>query len=218
MKKVLISPSILGVEKKQLIDVVDKLILSSADYIHFDVMDGKFVNNLSFNDDEIDILSNHVNDDILDVHLMCYDLKFSIDKFAKKHVKYISIHYESDNIDQLIYYANYIRELGIKPGLVINPDTDVNLILNYLSYFDLVLVMSVYPGKGGQTFMDGSLEKIRLIDQYRKAHKLDLVIEVDGGINDKTGHYCIKENVDILVAGSYILKSDNYKERIESLK
>ena len=218
MKKVLISPSILGVEKKQLIDVVDKLILSCADFIHFDVMDGKFVNNLSFNDDEIDILSNHVNDDILDVHLMCYDLKFSIDKFAKKHVKYISIHYESDNIDQLIYYANYIRELGIKPGLVINPDTDVNLILNYLSYFDLVLVMSVYPGKGGQTFMDGSLEKIRLIDQYRKAHKLDLVIEVDGGINDKTGHYCIKENVDILVAGSYILKSDNYKERIESLK
>lgn len=218
MKKVLVSPSILGVKKDQLINVSQQLIKDGADLIHFDVMDGNFVENTSFTDDEIDILSNYVCEDVLDVHLMCINLEKTILKFAKKHVKYISIHYEvliNDNVD---YYINLIRKFNIKPGIVINPKTDVENIYPYLKYFDLVLVMSVEPGKGGQQFISDSLEKLKKLDEYRKANNLNYVIEVDGGINDQNALKCREMGVDILVAGSYILKSDNYKLQIESLK
>lgn len=217
MKTIKISPSILGVNKKDLISVCDSLTSSGASYIHVDVMDGKFVDNTSFIDGEIDILSNCVQDDILDVHLMCYDLEHVIPLYAKKHVKYISIHVESENIDQLIKCAELIRSFDIMPGIVINPDTDIHKILPLLKYFDLVLVMSVFPGKGGQTFIENSVEKISMLDNYRKKHNLGYQIEVDGGINKFTASICKDKGVDILVAGSYILKSENYKERIKSL-
>ena len=100
---------------------------------------------------------------------------------------------------------------------VINPDTDIHKILPLLKYFDLVLVMSVFPGKGGQTFIENSVEKISMLDNHRKKHNLGYQIEVDGGINKFTASICKDKGVDILVAGSYILKSENYKERIKSL-
>ena len=102
MKEVLVSPSILGVNKNDLIEVTSSLLNSSASLIHFDVMDGDFVTNKSFLEDEIDILSNFVKEDVLDVHLMCFDLDRMIDKFSKNHVKYISIHYEEKSFDELI--------------------------------------------------------------------------------------------------------------------
>ena len=217
MKNVKISPSILGVNKIDLIDTCDALLLASATYIHFDVMDGNFVSNVSFVDGEIDILSSHVEDSILDVHLMCYNLDKYIPTYAKKNVKYISIHYESESVEELIRHSEMIKSYGIKPGLVLNPDTDVNLILPLLKHFDLVLVMTVVPGKGGQSFIESASDKISLLDGYRKENNLNYVIEVDGGINEATSKICKNKGVDILVAGSYILKSTSYKERIDSL-
>lgn len=218
MKDVLISPSILGVEKNRLIEVTSSLLSSGASLIHFDVMDGKFVENKSFLEDEIDILSNYVNDDILDVHLMCFDLDRMIDKFSKNHVKYISIHYEAKSFDESINYSQIIKERGIVPGIVINPSTEVEKIYPLLKNFGLVLVMSVVPGKGGQSFMPSSLQKIEKLVSYRRENHLDYSIEVDGGINDETSLLVKEKGVDILVSGSYILKSNDYKERIEKLK
>lgn len=218
MKEVLVSPSILGVNKNDLIEVTSSLLLSGASLIHFDVMDGNFVTNKSFLEDEIDILSNFVKEDILDVHLMCFDLDKMIEKFSKKHVKYISIHYEAKGEDELISYSYLIKEKGIIPGIVINPSTEVEKVYPLLKYFGLVLVMSVVPGKGGQSFMPCSLEKIEKLVDFRKENNLDFVIEVDGGINEKTSLLVKEKGVDILVAGSYILKSDNFKERIEKLR
>ena len=218
MKEVLVSPSILGVNKNDLIEVTSSLLNSSASLIHFDVMDGSFVTNKSFLEDEIDILSNFVKEDILDVHLMCFDLYKMIEKFSKKHVKYISIHYEAKGEDELISYSYLIKEKGIVPGIVINPSTEVEKVYPLLKYFGLVLVMSVVPGKGGQSFMPCSLEKIEKLVDFRKENNLDFVIEVDGGINEKTSLLVKEKGVDILVAGSYILKSDNFKERIEKLR
>ena len=218
MKEVLVSPSILGVNKNDLIEVTSSLLNSSASLSHFDVMDGSFVTNKSFLEDEIDILSNFVKEDILDVHLMCFDLDKMIEKFSKKHVKYISIHYEAKGEDELISYSYLIKEKGIIPGIVINPSTEVEKVYPLLKYFGLVLVMSVVPGKGGQSFMPCSLEKIEKLVDFRKENNLDFVIEVDGGINEKTSLLVKEKGVDILVAGSYILKSDNFKERIEKLR
>ena len=218
MKEVLVSPSILGVNKNDLIEVTSSLLLSGASLIHFDVMDGSFVTNKSFLEDEIDILSNFVKEDILDVHLMCLDLDKMIEKFSKKHVKYISIHYEAKGEDELISYSYLIKEKGIVPGIVINPSTEVEKVYPLLKYYGLVLVMSVVPGKGGQSFMPCSLEKIEKLVNFRKENNLDFVIEVDGGINEKTSLLVKEKGVDILVAGSYILKSDNFKERIEKLR
>lgn len=218
MKEVLVSPSILGVNKNDLIEVTSSLLLSGASLIHFDVMDGNFVTNKSFLEDEIDILSNFVKEDILDVHLMCFDLDKMIEKFSKKHVKYISIHYEAKGEDELISYSYLIKEKGIIPGIVINPSTEVEKVYPLIKYFGLVLVMSVVPGKGGQSFMPCSLEKIEKLVDFRKENNLDFVIEVDGGINEKTSLLVKEKGVDILVAGSYILKSDNFKERIEKLR
>lgn len=217
MKKVLISPSILGVEKKNLTKVCEDLLSSKANLIHFDVMDGIFVSNTSFVEDEIDILSNYVNEDNLDVHLMCVNLDRIIPKFSKKHVKYISIHYEANSHDELLKYNQMIKDKNILPGIVINPDTEVEKIFPYLKDFALVLVMSVVPGKGGQSFIPSALDKIEKLVNYRKEHHLNFVIEVDGGINQETGKLCKDKGVDILVAGSYILKSDYYQERIEAL-
>ena len=218
MKEVLVSPSILGVNKNDLKEVTSSLLSSGASLIHFDVMDGSFVENKSFLEDEIDILSSFVNEDVLDVHLMCFDLDKMIEKFSKNHVKFISIHYEAKTKEELISYASSIRKKGIIPGIVINPSTEVENVFPLLKYFGLVLVMSVVPGKGGQSFMPCALGKIEKLVKFRKENNLDYVIEVDGGINDETSILTKEKGVDILVAGSYILKSENYKERIDKLK
>lgn len=218
MNKILISPSILGTPKDQLIETCDNLIKSDCDLIHFDVMDGNFVSNVSFVDHEIDLLSDYCKDDIIDVHLMCVDLTKVIQDFSFPHVKYISIHYEVIKDRNYLEDIALIKRNGSLPGIVLNPATDVEDIYPYLKDFSLVLVMSVVPGKGGQKFIPRALDKIKKLVEYRKEHHLDFVIEVDGGINDETAKLCIEAGVDILVSGSYILKSDDFKAKIRSLR
>ena len=128
MKKIQISPSILGVKKDHLSFVCNQLLSANSDLIHFDVMDGVFVDNKSFVEDEISLVSSLVNHKIIDVHLMCKDLKYYIPQYANEKVKYISIHYEAVDSLSLIYYSDIIRSLNIHPGIVINPETDVILM------------------------------------------------------------------------------------------
>ena len=218
MKKIQISPSILGVKKDHLSFVCNQLLSANSDLIHFDVMDGIFVDNKSFVEDEIGLVSSIVNHKIIDVHLMCKNLKYYIPQYANEKVKYISIHYEAVDSLSLIYNSDIIRSLNIHPGIVINPETDVKEIIPLLNYFDLVLVMSVHPGLGGQVFIESSFDKIKFLDDYRKENNLKFVIEVDGGINAETSKKCIENGADILVSGSYIIKSDDYLKQIESLK
>ena len=218
MKEVKIAPSILGVECLQAPKVINKLIEDGADYIHYDVMDGKFVSNTSFPIEEYEYHKENVDSSIIfDVHLMTYDLFENVKKYSKG-ATYITFHYEAIEEEKINDLISYIHSFNVKAGISICPDTKVDVLLPYLNSIDLILVMSVVPGKGGQSFMEISLDKISYLDKYRKENNLNYLIEVDGGINEETSKLVKERNVDILVAGSFIIKSNDYKSQIEKLK
>ena len=203
-----ISPSILA--SKNRIESVLKLNETKADYLHIDAMDGIFVPNTQMKIDEINVLEKHSNIP-LDVHLMIDDPEVYIDKLENKNIEYITIHVEiNKDINHLI---NKIKKYGYKVGLSVKPKTNIIEILPYLDKIDLVLIMSVEPGFGGQKFMPETLEKAKQLKNYKK----DLTIEIDGGIN-ATNINDIKKYVDIAVVGSYITNSENYNQAINNLK
>lgn len=177
---------------------------NACDNIHFDIMDGIFTENPTRNVDEmIDIVKKLKKP--VDIHLMVKDLKKYIDKVLILKPNYITIHFENENFEEMI---DYIKSNNIKVGLAINPETDVEKIYPYLDKIDLVLVMSVTPGKGGQKFIDIS-------DKINKL-KNKITIEVDGGINNET--ITKVKDADIIVTGSYITDSDDYKRQVYKLK
>ena len=177
-----------------------------TDQIHFDIMDGLFTEN------KTKIKDIQIKKDI-DIHLMVLDIKSYVDKVLKYNPKYITFHLEAT--DNIIENINYIKEKNIKVGIAINPKTDIEKIYKYLDKIDLVLLMSVKPGKGGQKFIDIS-NKLNKLYNYRKENNLSFIIEVDGGINNET----IKkvEKADIVVCGSYITDSINYENQVKLLK
>ena len=194
-----ISASFLTIDN---IDNVNKLVNCDIDYLHLDIMDGIFVDNKN------EVLEvPHIKP--LDIHLMVSDVYKYIDKYKTFNPLYITFHYEVDK--DILSIINYIKKFNIKVGLSIKPSTKVEEIIPYLPYLDLVLVMSVEPGKGGQSFIMDSIDKIKKLKEL----KGDYVIEVDGGINDNTIKYV--SDADIVVVGSYIT-SGNYEERIKNLK
>lgn len=206
-----ISASFLSVNEN-LIENIKKLDSTSIDFFHLDVMDGIFVSNKSWNYEFFQkILMNTIKPK--DIHLMVSNVKEYIDLFKNFNPEYITFHYEA--ISDIKSVTNYIRNLGIKVGLSIKPSTSVEEILPYLNYIDLILVMSVEPGKGGQKFIDDSVDKINQLYKLRKKYNYNYVIQVDGGINDKTSKLC--KNADILVIGSYITNSNNYQEQINKI-
>ena len=176
-------------------------------YIHIDVMDAKFVKN------KMDMLNLPVLNSKIDVHLMVYDIKEYIDLYKQYNPEYITFHYEATN--NIIDTINYIKGFGIKAGLAIKPNTRVEEITEYLDKVDLILVMSVEPGAGGQKFIEESEDKINYFYELRKQKNYNYVIEVDGGVNYETKLKC--KNADMLVVGSYITTSDNPKEKYESM-
>ena len=177
-----------------------------TDQIHFDIMDGLFTEN------KTKIKDIQIKKDI-DIHLMVLDIKSYVDKVLKYNPKYITFHLEAT--DNIIENINYIKEKNIKVGIAINPKTDIEKIYKYLDKIDLVLLMSVKPGKGGQKFIDIS-NKLNKLYNYRKENNLSFIIEVDGGINNET----IKkvEKADIVVCGSFITDSTNYENQVKQLK
>lgn len=203
-----VSPSLLAADFMNLSEEVKRIKNSGCDYIHLDVMDGNFVPNISFGPSIISQLKQ-ILDVPFDVHLMINNPRFYLNEFKKAGANYLTYHYEiSDNHHELI---KEIKDLGMRAGLSIKPNTKVEEIVPYLNDLDLVLVMSVEPGFGGQKFMDSCLEKIKFLSEYKKEHGLSYQIEVDGGINYETAKLVKNAGVEIVVAGTYLFKGDMVK-------
>ena len=203
-----ISPSILASNDR--IDSVKKLNNTTADFLHIDAMDGSFVPNTQMPIEEILELEKHSKIP-LDVHLMVDNPEEYINNLENKNIEYITIHVEiNKDINLLI---NKIKSLNYKVGLSIKPNTQVNDLIPYLDKIDLVLIMSVEPGFGGQQFMPESLMKAQKLKELNK----DIILEIDGGIKD-TNIEEVKKYIDIAVVGSYITNSNDYNEAINNLK
>lgn len=189
-----------------------KIGQTTADYIHVDVMDGKFVKKKNNPYKVLNKLSSSINKR-LDVHLMEKKPAKNINRYATLNTEYITIHVEIDKVEK---YIDLIREYGIKCGIALNPDTDLSIVLPYLSKIDLILLMSVYPGKGGQEFIDETTKRILKLKKILVSKKSKAKISVDGGINEEISKRL--DFADILVSGSYITNSDNYEESINILR
>ena len=201
MKKIQISPSILSADFSQLGNEIKRLEKGGADLIHVDVMDGHFVPNLTIGPPVIKALKKHCSLKF-DVHLMISPVHKYIDAYSDAGADIITIHPEAT--EDLSASINKIKDLGKKVGVSLNPKTKVNVIKDCLNKIDLVLIMSVNPGFGGQKFMPEVLEKIRELKLIQEKQNIDFDIEIDGGINFETGKICIEAGADILVAGSFL--------------
>lgn len=186
---------------------------TDTDYIHVDVMDGKFVPNKTMPFREMKHISDYTSKR-LDIHLMVNEPSKYIPLYAELNAEYITFQIEIDeNIEKDL---KMIKDYSIKCGLAIKPDTKVSSLIPYLPYLDLILVMSVEPGMGGQSFVAESENKIKEVRTLLNSYNLDTIISVDGGINDKTVAMC--RDADMVAAGSYIVLSDNFQEKISSLR
>ncbi len=206
MKKIQVSPSILSADFSCLGDDIKRLEQSGADMIHVDVMDGHFVPNLTIGPPVIKSLRKYTNLPF-DVHLMIDPVHKYIKDYSDAGADIITFHPEATK--NILETINLIKSLKKKPGISLNPNTEVNIIEKFLDKIDLVLIMSVYPGFGGQKFINEVVKKIEEIDHIRKKNKLNLKIEIDGGINFETSKIAIKAGVDILVSGTTIFKENN---------
>jgi len=217
MKKIQISPSILSADFSQLGVEIKRLEEGGADMIHVDVMDGHFVPNLTIGPPVIKALRKQC-DLKFDVHLMISPVHKYIESYADAGADIITIHPEAtDNLEASILK---IRELNKKVGVSLNPESKIDLIRDFLDKIDLILIMSVNPGFGGQKFMPEVLEKIKDLRKIQKERKLNFDIEIDGGINFENSKDAIKAGANILVSGTTIFKSNNgdIKKNIELLK
>ena len=194
---------------------IDKIKV--AEWIHYDVMDGHFVPNISFGYSILKDVSK-VTDKYLDVHLMISDPFKYVDNFIASNASLIVFHYEAVEENEINKLIKHIKNNNIDVGIAIKPDTCQDVLKPFLSQLDLVLVMSVEPGFGGQTFNHSAIEKISKLAKLREENNYHYLIEVDGGINESTAKLCRQAGVDVLVAGSYVFNSDDYTKAIESLK
>ena len=192
--------------EKETIDIINQ---TSADFLHVDIMDGKFVENKNYDFDDIEMFvkDNHLP---LDVHLMVEDPLSYIEDYIKLKPYNITFHIET--VRNPLMLIDLLHDNGIKCGLAINPDTPISMLMPYLNKIDTVLVMTVYPGKGGQSYIKEMTNKI---DELAKI-KSNFVIEADGGINNETVEDA--KNCDIVVSGSYVCMADDYEEKILKLK
>ena len=213
--KVKISPSILGGSFSNMEKIISDLDQSNAEYIHFDVMDGDFVPNLTFGPQFISDLRSKTKK-IFDVHLMINRVTNSLKDYINAGSDIITFHYEIDeNLNEII---SEIKKNNIKAGIAIKPGTSWEDIKKYLNVIDQVIIMTVEPGFGGQSFMHDQIKKIKNICHYIKENNLNVDIEIDGGVNYETGELCIKAGASILVAGSFLFKQDDLTLATNKLK
>ena len=217
MKKIQISPSILSADFSQLGNEIKKLENGGADMVHVDVMDGHYVPNLTIGPPVIKSLRKHTKLKF-DVHLMIAPVHNYIKDYAEAGADIITIHPEAT--DSLQDSINKIRQLKKKVGISLNPETRIDIIEKFLNQIDLVLIMSVNPGFGGQKFMPEVLEKVKKLKSIRENNKFNYDIEIDGGINFENSKSAIEAGANILVSGTTIFKSNDgdIKKNIELLK
>lgn len=207
-----ISASFLSCEK--IIPAIKKLNMTDVDYIHVDFIDNNFVKGKKIPFHKLKKISK-ISSKRLDIHLMTDKLEKYIKKFSMLNCEYITFHIEVlENVEK---YINMIHSYGIKCGLAINPDTDFDKIKPYIEMIDLILVMSVTPGYGGQQFIQTTEDKLKKIRKYITDNKIKVIVNVDGGINNTTINK-VNKYVDMVVSGSYITNSNDFQEKIDSLR
>jgi len=210
-----IAPSILSADFSRLGEHIKQLEEFGADMIHIDVMDGMFVPNISFGTPIIKSVRN-ITKLPFDVHLMIEDPSRYVEEFAKAGADIITVHYETDrHIDRTI---NYIKSFGIKAGVALNPATPVALLKEIISNLDMVLIMSVNPGFGGQKYIRYCSNKIREVRALADIYNKDIMIQVDGGVDETNIHEVVSSGANVIVAGSAIFKNNEIGKNIKALR
>ena len=213
-----IAPSLLSADKEHLKDEILKVEALGCEYIHWDIMDGIFVPNTALPLEAVKANAK-VHKMVNDVHIMVADPMKVAPEFIEAGADIVTFHFEALECPVCCKkLIDKIHSLGCKAGISIKPKTNVKVLKELVKYVDLVLIMSVEPGKGGQAFIPSALGKIKKLRKWIDKENLNCLIEVDGGINGETGQKCRKAGVDILVAGSYLYGHDDIKERVESLR
>ncbi|WP_457564774.1 ribulose-phosphate 3-epimerase [Caminibacter sp.] len=210
-----VAPSILSADFGKLADEVKAICEAGADLVHVDVMDGHFVPNMTMGPMIVEAVKKATSIP-LDIHFMVEDIPFFVDMYAHLQPEFISFHIEEEkHINRVI---QQIRNHGIRPAVVLNPATPVCLLEYIVADVDMVLLMSVNPGFGGQKFIPSVIDKIKELRELADKKNPSLLIEIDGGVNDKNAPLLKEAGADILVAGSFVFKSGDYKKAIESLR
>lgn len=214
----MIAPSLLSADFADLKTEIAKVTEAGAHLLHVDVMDGHFVPNLTIGMPVVKAIKS-VSKLLLDVHLMIDDPEKYIEEFAKAGSDYLTIHVESTT--KVKDCLMQIRKLKMKPGITLRPKTNLDEIKPFLALVDLVLIMTVEPGFGGQSFMHNQLEKVSWLKSYRDKHHLSYLIEIDGGVNEQTAQLCWEAGADVLVAGSAVFAGEksveNYRSNIQKI-
>jgi len=210
-----VAPSVLSADFGNLQRDVEEICNSGCDFVHVDVMDGHFVPNLTIGPVVVSAIAKAATKP-LDIHLMVENNTFFVDLFAPLKPEYISFHIEEEKHPHRLIQK--IRSYGIKPAIVLNPNSRPEQLEYLLEFLDMVLLMSVNPGFGGQSFIDTVIPKAKKLNEMRNKINPDCLIEVDGGVSDKNIHLLKEAGVDVVVAGSYVFKHENRKTAIESLQ